>query len=126
MLIPILDERRPGRGESIIQTISTRIAGGKEISTEPSQVRNFLPEFRLRTNDILSGHRRRSRIPVIPAVPYSCGEAACHTGYTHCRRLHSLTRHLRGEEEHSGFGCEFFQWTLVSVDEQLEGNYRFC
>jgi DNA excision repair protein ERCC-4 len=41
MLMPIHEERRPGASDAIIKTISTRIAGGKEISTEPSQVRSL-------------------------------------------------------------------------------------
>ena len=40
MLMPILEDRNAGRtGDTLIKTISTRIAGGrKEISTEPSRV----------------------------------------------------------------------------------------
>jgi DNA excision repair protein ERCC-4 len=40
MLLPIFEDRGDSRGEAIIKTISTRIAGGRrELSKEPSQVR---------------------------------------------------------------------------------------
>lgn len=44
MLMPIMEDRNIGRtGETLIKTISTRIAGGrKEVSTEPSRVSTML------------------------------------------------------------------------------------
>jgi DNA excision repair protein ERCC-4 len=51
MLLPILEERRPGAGTSdaLIKTINTRIAGGRrEINKEPSQV--GLDEFDIPTS----------------------------------------------------------------------------
>ncbi|KZT00071.1 uncharacterized protein LAESUDRAFT_764940 [Laetiporus sulphureus 93-53] len=47
MLMPILEDRRQGSGESLLKTISSRIAGGrKELSTEPSRVIVDMREFR--------------------------------------------------------------------------------
>ncbi|TCD61999.1 hypothetical protein EIP91_007639 [Steccherinum ochraceum] len=47
MLIPIMEQRRSEQGESLIKTISSRIAGGrKELSSEPSRVIVDIREFR--------------------------------------------------------------------------------
>lgn len=67
MLIPLLgDERRgtSGVGESIIKTISTRIAGGKQVSTEPSQVIVDMREFRSTLPSLLHA----AKVLVIPAT----------------------------------------------------------
>ncbi|TDL21605.1 hypothetical protein BD410DRAFT_815247 [Rickenella mellea] len=63
MLLPILDQ--PGRtGDALIKTISTRIAGGKEASVEPSQVIVDMREFRSTLPSLLHA----SRVLVIPAT----------------------------------------------------------
>ena len=65
MLIPILEERRSQRpGESIIKTISTRIAGGKQLNTEPSQVIVDMREFRSTLPSLLHA----AKLLVVPAT----------------------------------------------------------
>lgn len=42
MLMPILEERRSETNDTVIRTISTRLAGGrKEVTTEPPRVGDF-------------------------------------------------------------------------------------
>ncbi|KAJ7236893.1 hypothetical protein B0H12DRAFT_1256169 [Mycena haematopus] len=65
MLLPILEDRVDPRGEAIIKTISTRIAGGRrEVSKEPSQVIVDMREFRSTLPSLLHA----SNILVIPAT----------------------------------------------------------
>ncbi|KAJ6562354.1 hypothetical protein B0H19DRAFT_1144218 [Mycena capillaripes] len=65
MLLPIFEERGDARGEAIIKTISTRIAGGRrELSKEPSQVIVDMREFRSTLPSLLHA----SNMLVIPAT----------------------------------------------------------
>lgn len=65
MLIPILEDSRAGDvGENIIKTISTRIAGGKQINIEPSQVIVDMREFRSTLPSLLHA----AKMLVIPAT----------------------------------------------------------
>ena len=56
MLMPILEDRNASKtGDTLIKTISTRIAGGrKEVSTEPSRVR-----LTSKTNQYSAHHMRQ-------------------------------------------------------------------
>ena len=58
------DHRSNSMGESIIKTISTRIAGGRQVSSVPSQVVVDMREFRSTLPSLLHA----SRILVIPAT----------------------------------------------------------
>ena len=75
MLMPILEERRSEKGDAIIKTISSRIAGGrKELNTEPSRVR-FMnkPLLRAEFNHTHKlGHCRHARVPFVFAVTSTC------------------------------------------------------
>ncbi|KAJ7722820.1 hypothetical protein B0H16DRAFT_346228 [Mycena metata] len=65
MLLPIFEDRRDERGEALIKTISTRIAGGRrELSKEPSQVIVDMREFRSTLPSLLHA----SNMLVIPAT----------------------------------------------------------
>ncbi|KAF8201952.1 hypothetical protein K438DRAFT_1821001 [Mycena galopus ATCC 62051] len=65
MLLPIFEDRGDARGEAIIKTISTRIAGGRrELSKEPSQVIVDMREFRSTLPSLLHA----SNVLVIPAT----------------------------------------------------------
>jgi len=66
MLMPILEERRAGgSGESLIKTISSRIAGGrKEVTSEPSRVIVDMREFRSSLPSLLHA----SQLLVIPVT----------------------------------------------------------
>ncbi|KAJ7616307.1 hypothetical protein DFH06DRAFT_1239050 [Mycena polygramma] len=65
MLLPILEDRSDARGEAIIKTISSRIAGGRrEVSKEPSQVIVDMREFRSTLPSLLHA----SNVLVIPAT----------------------------------------------------------
>ena len=64
MLIPIMEEKRSNVGENLIKTISSRIAGGKQISTTPSQVIVDMREFRSTLPSLLHA----SKLLVIPAT----------------------------------------------------------
>ncbi|KAK7042132.1 ERCC4 domain-containing protein [Favolaschia claudopus] len=66
MVLPIFEERAANsRGEAIIKTISTRIAGGRrEVTTEPAQVIVDMREFRSTLPSLLHA----SSILVIPAT----------------------------------------------------------
>ncbi|KAJ7861733.1 hypothetical protein B0H14DRAFT_2741744 [Mycena olivaceomarginata] len=65
MLLPIFEDRGDARGEAIIKTISTRIAGGRrEISKEPSQVIVDMREFRSTLPSLIHA----SNVLVIPAT----------------------------------------------------------
>jgi len=65
MLNPILEPRQSGTGETLIKTISTRIAGGrKQINTEPSRVIVDMREFR----SSLPGLLHASNLQVIPVT----------------------------------------------------------
>ncbi|KAJ7114960.1 hypothetical protein C8R44DRAFT_226027 [Mycena epipterygia] len=65
MLLPIFEERGDGRGDAIIKTISTRIAGGRrELSKEPSQIIVDMREFRSTLPSLLHA----SNMLVIPAT----------------------------------------------------------
>jgi hypothetical protein len=109
MLLPILEERRPGAGTSdaLIKTINTRIAGGRrEINKEPSQV--GLDEFAvLLTNKLHSGHRRHARIPIDTAFTSPRVQFTSHTGNFNRRRLHPHTRHMCRTKEFIRSGIEF-------------------
>ncbi|KAJ7274649.1 hypothetical protein C8J57DRAFT_1312429 [Mycena rebaudengoi] len=65
MLLPILEDRSATRGEAIIKTISTRIAGGRrEVSKEPAQVIVDMREFRSTLPSLLHA----ANMLVIPAT----------------------------------------------------------
>ncbi|KAJ7889609.1 hypothetical protein B0H13DRAFT_2041364 [Mycena leptocephala] len=65
MLLPIFEDRGDSRGDAIIKTISTRIAGGRrELSKEPSQVIVDMREFRSTLPSLLHA----SNVLVIPAT----------------------------------------------------------
>jgi len=65
MLLPIFEDRGDSRGEAIIKTISTRIAGGRrELKKEPSQVIVDMREFRSTLPSLLHA----SDVLVIPAT----------------------------------------------------------
>ena len=65
MVIALTEDRRSSSaGESIIKTISTRIAGGKQISSEPSQVIVDMREFRSTLPSLLHA----AKLLVIPAT----------------------------------------------------------
>ncbi|TRM61018.1 hypothetical protein BD626DRAFT_88683 [Schizophyllum amplum] len=65
MLLPIFEDTREKAGDSIIKTISTRIAGGRrELSTEPSRVIVDMREFRSTLPSLLHA----SNLLVIPAT----------------------------------------------------------
>ncbi|KAJ7176197.1 hypothetical protein C8R43DRAFT_1057490 [Mycena crocata] len=65
MLLPIFEDRGDARGDAIIKTISTRIAGGRrEVSKEPSQVIVDMREFRSTLPSLLHA----SNVLVIPAT----------------------------------------------------------
>ncbi|KAF9042328.1 hypothetical protein BJ165DRAFT_1349294 [Panaeolus papilionaceus] len=67
MVITLVDEQREGigRSESVIKTISTRLAGGRrELNTEPSRVIVDMREFRSSLPSLLHA----SRLMVIPAT----------------------------------------------------------
>ncbi|KAJ7459996.1 hypothetical protein B0H11DRAFT_2284502 [Mycena galericulata] len=65
MLLPIFEDRGDGRGEAIIKTISTRIAGGRrELTKEPSQIIVDMREFRSTLPSLLHA----SNVLVIPAT----------------------------------------------------------
>ena len=58
------DTRGNSGGESIIKTISSRIAGGKQLNTAPSQVIVDMREFRSTLPSLLHA----SKLLVIPAT----------------------------------------------------------
>ncbi|KAL5529182.1 hypothetical protein ACEPAG_5156 [Sanghuangporus baumii] len=58
------DQRSTSAGESIIKTISTRIAGGRQVSSAPSQVVVDMREFRSTLPSLLHA----SKLLVIPAT----------------------------------------------------------
>ena len=65
MVIALTEDRRAGSGnDSIIKTISTRIAGGKQLSTDPSQVIVDMREFRSTLPSLLHA----AKMLVIPAT----------------------------------------------------------
>ncbi|KAL1747983.1 hypothetical protein HDZ31DRAFT_79987 [Schizophyllum fasciatum] len=65
MLLPIFEDTRQQTGDTIIKTISTRIAGGRrEITTEPSRVIVDMREFRSTLPSLLHA----SNLLVIPAT----------------------------------------------------------
>ncbi|KAI0794969.1 hypothetical protein C8Q75DRAFT_748299 [Abortiporus biennis] len=65
MLMPILEERRSESTDSLIKTISSRIAGGrKEINTEPSRVIVDMREFRSSLPSLLHA----SNLLVVPVT----------------------------------------------------------
>ncbi|KZT25479.1 hypothetical protein NEOLEDRAFT_1178275 [Neolentinus lepideus HHB14362 ss-1] len=65
MLMPILEERRPGTNDAMIKTISSRIAGGrKELNKEPSRVVVDVREFRSSLPSLLHA----SGLLVVPAT----------------------------------------------------------
>jgi hypothetical protein len=72
MLLPILEDRSATRGEAIIKTISTRIAGGRrEVSKEPAQVRLILSSLSMA--EACPGNRRHARVSVNLAVSSARG-----------------------------------------------------
>ncbi len=58
------DKRTISSSESIIKTISTRIAGGKQLSTDPSQVIVDMREFRSTLPSLLHA----AKVLIIPAT----------------------------------------------------------
>lgn len=65
MVVALTEDRRASAaGESIIKTISTRLAGGKQISTAPSQVIVNMREFRSTLPSLLHA----ARLLVVPAT----------------------------------------------------------
>ncbi|KAJ6579203.1 hypothetical protein DFH09DRAFT_1447495 [Mycena vulgaris] len=65
MLLPIFEDKGDTRGDALIKTISTRIAGGRrELSKEPSQVIVDMREFRSTLPSLLHA----SNVLVIPAT----------------------------------------------------------
>ncbi|KAJ7476719.1 hypothetical protein FB451DRAFT_1338857 [Mycena latifolia] len=65
MLLPIFEDRADARGEALIKTISTRIAGGRrELSKVPSQIIVDMREFRSTLPSLLHA----SNVLVIPAT----------------------------------------------------------
>ncbi|KAJ7088830.1 hypothetical protein B0H15DRAFT_840898 [Mycena belliarum] len=65
MLLPIYEDRTDTRGDALIKTISTRIAGGRrELKKEPSQVIVDMREFRSTLPSLLHA----SNVLVIPAT----------------------------------------------------------
>ncbi|KAJ7655415.1 hypothetical protein B0H17DRAFT_1098988 [Mycena rosella] len=65
MLLPIFEDRSDARGDAIIKTISTRIAGGRrELRKEPLQVIVDMREFRSTLPSLLHA----SNVVVIPAT----------------------------------------------------------
>ncbi|KAH8077748.1 hypothetical protein BXZ70DRAFT_695271 [Cristinia sonorae] len=65
MLMPIMEQRRSEQGESLIKTISSRIAGGrKELNTEPSKVVVDIREFRSSLPSLLHA----SNLLVVPVT----------------------------------------------------------
>ncbi|KAF8060702.1 hypothetical protein FPV67DRAFT_1511184 [Lyophyllum atratum] len=65
MLLPLFEERRDASSDAMIQTISSRIAGGRrELSTQPSQVIVDMREFRSTLPSLLHA----SNMLVIPAT----------------------------------------------------------
>lgn len=65
MLVPVFEDQRPKAGDQFIQTISTRLAGGrKELTAQPSQVIVDMREFRSTLPSLLHA----SGLQVIPAT----------------------------------------------------------
>lgn len=65
MVIALTEDRHSNTtGDALIKTISSRIAGGKQISTAPSQVIVDMREFRSTLPSLLHA----SRLIVIPAT----------------------------------------------------------
>lgn len=65
MVIALTEDRRANSAnEGIVKTISTRIAGGKQLSTAPSQVIVDMREFRSALPSLLHA----AKIRVIPAT----------------------------------------------------------
>ncbi|PFH49381.1 hypothetical protein AMATHDRAFT_147779 [Amanita thiersii Skay4041] len=65
MLLPILEERREGQGSDAVQTISSRLAGGrKELATDPSRVVVDMREFRSTLPSLLHA----ASLLVVPAT----------------------------------------------------------
>ncbi|KAI0347344.1 hypothetical protein BDW22DRAFT_1351756 [Trametopsis cervina] len=125
MLMPILEERRPGAADAVIKTISSRIAGGrKEINAEPSRVIVDMREFRSSLPSLLHA----SNLLVIPATltvgdyiltPDHCVErksipdliSSFNSGrlYTQCELMSAHYKHpilLIEWEEHKSFSLE--------------------
>ena len=64
MFITLTEERTSSTGDNIIKTISTRIGGGQQSSTVPSQVIVDMREFRSTLPSLLHA----AKILVIPAT----------------------------------------------------------
>ena len=110
MLMPILEERRSEKGDAIIKTISSRIAGGrKELNTEPSRVRFMdgpLPHAKLNHTRKL-GHCRYARVPLVFTITSPCVGTARTSGHVDRWRLHPDPGYMRRAQEYTGSYIEF-------------------
>jgi hypothetical protein len=117
MVFTLEDPRRGlGPSESVIRTISSRIAGGgiREVNSEPPRVSHYIKHPTLSLKYI-PGRRRHARIPIESAFDPPSRPNSSRSCHAYGGRLHPHTRDCRRTKERAGSREQFYFWEIVSA-----------